>query len=214
MYDRPPPSPLSATTRTPARFIFLLLLLSPGTLALADEITDRIANARAQYEAGELRAAMRTLQFAIAGIQEKVDRTLLSLLPAPLPGWQADEAVSETAGFAALVAGTNLTRRYLRDDGALVEISILADSPMLPMMTLVLTNPLLVALDPDTRVYSDAGQPGTIEHEPGSDRWRISLLVADRILLQVEGSGLSDEAAVEAYLRAVDLDAVRRAFGA
>jgi hypothetical protein len=53
-----------------------------------------------------------------------------------------------------------------------------------------------------------------IEHEKDSDRWEISLLVANKILVKVNGSGLKDKTDAEAYLKAIDLDAVRQAFGA
>jgi hypothetical protein len=53
-----------------------------------------------------------------------------------------------------------------------------------------------------------------IDHEKDGDRGEISLLVANKVLVKVDGSGLKDKAGVETYLKAIDLDAVRRAFGA
>jgi hypothetical protein len=53
-----------------------------------------------------------------------------------------------------------------------------------------------------------------IDHEKDGDRWEISLLAANKVLVKINGSGLKDNAGVEAYLKAIDLDAVRKAFGA
>jgi hypothetical protein len=67
---------------------------------------------------------------------------------------------------------------------------------------------------PSTKIYTYRGQRGMIDHEKDGDRWEISLLVANKILVEVDGSGLKDKAGVEACRKAIDLDAVRRAFGA
>jgi hypothetical protein len=192
----------------------MTLSLSLAAPASADEITDQVDAAVKEYEAGELRKAVQTLQFAVASIQEKINLELLKLLPEPLEDWQADEPQAQSAGMAAMIAGTNLTRRYFRDDGSEVEVSIMADSPLMPMMTMMLSNPMMMQTNPGTRVYSHDGQRGMIQHEKDSDRWEISLLVANKILVKVDGSGLKDQESVEAYLKAIDLDAVQKAFGA
>ena len=194
--------------------LIAVMALAVAAPAGADEITDQLDSARTDYESGELRKALQSLQFAIAGIQEKVNLNLLKLLPEPQEGWQADEPQAQSAGMAAMFAGTNLSRRYFRDDGAEVEVSIVADSPLMPMMTMMLSNPMMIQTSPDTRIYTHAGQRGTVKHEKDSDSWEISLLVANKILVRVDGSGLKDKESVDAYLDAIDLDAVQKAFGA
>ena len=79
---------------------------------------------------------------------------------------------------------------------------------------MMLSNPLMMHTSPSTKIYTYKGQRGMIEHDEDSDRWEISLLVANKILVQVNGSGLKYKASVEAYLEAIDLDAIRQAFGA
>ena len=176
--------------------------------ASADEITDQLNTARKAYESGELRSAVQTLQFAVASIQEKINLSLLELLPEPLDGWNADEPQAQSGGMAAMIAGTNLSRRYYRDDGAEVDISITADSPLLSMMTMMLSNPMLMQTDPGTRVYTHGGQRGMIKHEKDSDVWEISLMVGGKIMIQVTGRGIKDQQDVEAYLEAIDLAAI------
>jgi hypothetical protein len=180
--------------------------------ACADEITDQLDAARNSYSEGELRAAVQTLQFAIAGIQEKINLSLLKLLPEPLEGWTADEPEAASAGMAAMIAGTNLSRRYRRDDGAEIEVSITADSPFLGMMTMMLSNPMLMQADADTRIYTHAGRRGMIKQEKGSDTMEISLMGNGNVLIQVSGTGVKDKSEVEAYLEAIDLEAVEKAF--
>lgn len=189
------------------------LALSLGAPANADEITEQLESARAEYDSGEMRKAVQTLQFAVASIQEKINLDLLKLLPEPLANWQADDPQTQSAGMAAVIAGTNLSRHYFRGDGAEVDISILADSPLMPMMTMLLSNPMMMQTNPNSKIYTHAGQRGMIEHEKGSDKWEISLLVANKILIKVDGSGLENQDSVGAYLEAIDLDAVQKAFG-
>lgn len=195
------------------RFAVLLALALTCAPAAADEISDQIEAGRKAYETGELRSAVQTLQFAIAGIQEKINLSLVELLPPPLEGWTADEPEAQTGGVAALITGTNLSRRYHREDGAEVEITITADSPLLSMMGMMLANPMLMQSSPGTRTFSHAGHRGMVQHEVDARRWEISLMVGANILVQVTGSGLDDRQTVEDYLNAIDLPAVQRAFG-
>jgi hypothetical protein len=177
----------------------------------ADEITDQIEAARESYEGGELRAAIQGLQFAVAGIQEKVNLSLLQLLPEPLEGWKAEEPQATSSGMAAMITGTNLTRHYYRDDGADLDITITADSPFLSMMTMMLSNPMMLQTDPANRVYTHAGRRGMIKHDKDADTWEVSLMGKNNVLIQVSGSR-TDKETVEAYVKAMDLDAIEKAF--
>lgn len=187
-----------------------LLCASP---AGADEVTDQIDSARGAYSQGDLRQAVQGLQDAIVRIQEKLQGNYGALMPEPLAGWRAEAAESQTLGMAMLGGGTQVSRRYLKEDtGESVQVQIMADSPFLPMMAMVLSNPMMIQSDPSTKLYRHGAYRGTLKHEAGSDQWEISLLVANRILVQVEGQGLKGPEAVEGYLKAIDLQAVEKAF--
>lgn len=178
----------------------------------ADDVTDQLDSAREAYESGDLRSAVQTLQFAVAGIQEKINLDLLKLLPEPLEGWRADEPEAQSAGMAAMIAGTSLSRRYFQDAAAEVKVSITADSPLLSMMTMMISSPMMMQADPGARVYSLGAHRGMIKHEQGTNDWEINLMVDGKILLQVSGRGVKGKETVEAYLKAIDLAAVQQAF--
>jgi len=180
-------------------------------LARADEVTDQLETARKAYEAGQLRSAIQALDFATASIRERISDQLLKLLPEPLSGWEAEAAESEAGGIAAMVAGTIISRTYRRPDGAEVELRLMADSPMMGMMTMMMQTPLLMQSSNEVRVYTNRGHRGMIQHEDGSNDWEISLMVGNRIVVQAKGSGLADQKPAEAYLNAIDLDAVQKA---
>lgn len=187
----------------------ILALLAPS--AQADEVTDQLAAAGTAYTAGELRSAIQALNFASAKIQEQINDRLLKLLPEPLTGWEADAPESEAGGVAAMVVGTMLSRTYHRPDGAEVELRLMADSPMLGMMTMMMQTPFLMQASNEMRVYTNRGHQGMIQHEDGSDSWEISLMIGSRILIQAKGSGIADQQEVQAYLDAIDLTAVEQA---
>lgn len=197
----------------PIQPIVLAATLALAQPALGDEVTDQLDAARKAYESGELRSAVDTLNFAVAKIKEQLTGRLLQLLPEPLPGWQADPAQSESAGIAAMITGTNLSRRYYRADGAEVTLSLMADSPLLPMLTMFLSSPFMLQADPGTKPYSLKGQRGLLKHNPDSTEYEASLMVGNRILVQGKGTGLADEMAVQQYLEALDLEAIQKAFG-
>ena len=188
-----------------------LLSLAPPVSLRADAVGDQIQAAAQAYEAGEFRKAIQTLQFATAAIREKINQSLLQLLPEPLAGWEA-EAPEATAsgGITTMILGTHLSRRYYRD-GAAVEISITADSPLLSMMSMMLSNPIFLQSDPDTQLYTWQGYPGLRKRVRESKSWEISLLLKNRILIQVSGTN-ADQKTLEAYLKALDFAAIARAF--
>ena len=189
----------------------LAVALAAGA-AQADEITDQLDAARGAYESGDLRGAVDTLNFAVAAIQEQITQGLLKLLPEPIAGWQADPAESESGGLASMITGTNLSRRYFRDDGGEVTLRLMANSPMLPMLTMFLSSPFMMQADPTTKPYSVKGQRGMIKQ--GTDgSVEATLMVGNTILVQAEGSATAGQEAVQAYLEALDLDAIARAFG-
>jgi hypothetical protein len=179
--------------------------------ANADQVTDQIAAGLRAYEAGEARVAMQALQFAAAEIETQLRQRQLLLLPEPLPGWSAEDAVSESGGLAAMIAGTNLSRGYRNDTtGASVRITITADSPLLAMMGMMMASPMLMQANPGSSPFLHGSYRGMIEqNEDGTTK--LSLMVGTRILVQIEGEGGADRQALEAYLQALDLPNLEKA---
>jgi hypothetical protein len=186
------------------------LVLAVDTTA-ADEVTDQLDAAKASYEAGELRAAAETLSAAVETIRAQITAGLLTLFPPPLEGWTADEAQSQSGGLASMLTGTQLSRRYVREDGAEVNLSLMADSPMMPMLTMAISVPFMMQANEDLKTYSLKGERGMMEHTPGSQTYKVTLMVGSRLLVQGEGSGLADPGPMEQYLQALDLVAIQNA---
>jgi hypothetical protein len=181
------------------------------SLVGAGEISEQLEAGKKLYEAGELRKSVETLNFAVAKIQEQITAALLKLFPGPLEGWSADDAQAQSGGIAAMLTGTNLSRRYVREDGAEITLSLMADSPMMPMLTMAISMPFMMQANQDLKTFSLKGERGMIEHAAGSKDYKVTVMVGSRLLVQAEGSGLEDVAPVEQYLEALDLDAIQRA---
>lgn len=181
------------------------------TSAAADEVTDQLDTAKQLYESGELRKSIETLNFAVAKIQEQVTAGLLQLFPEPLDGWSADEAESQSGGIAAMITGTTLSRRYVRDDGVEVTLTLMADSPMMPMLTMAISMPFMMQSNQDLKTYSLNGERGMMEHAANSQTYKATVMVGSRLLVQGEGTGLDDAGPLEQYLQALDLDAIQKA---
>lgn len=192
--------------------VFAVIAGLSGGSALADEVHEQLAAARAAYDKGELRGAVQALQFAVTKIQEQMTAKLRQLLPEPLPGWRADEPQSQTAGILTALTGTNLSRRYYNeDDGAEVELGIMADSPMMGMLTMMFASPFLMQASPGTSAFTQQGYRGLLEHAQDSDEWEAKVMVGSRTFLQLTGRGLADKAPLQAYLDALDLQAIEKA---
>jgi hypothetical protein len=179
--------------------------------AAADTVTDQLDAARNAYAAGDYQGAVDALNFTIAALQQKITQSQLQIFPAPLAGWQADPAQSEAAGLASMITGTTLSRRYFRPDGAEVTLRLMANSPLLPVLTMFLSSPFMMQADPNTQAYSVQGQRGMIKQtEHGGVE--ATLMVGNNILVQAEGSAAAGQQAVQDYLGALDMTTVTKAF--
>lgn len=76
-----------------ARMMLAAAVVSDGPAAAfaADDILDAIEAGRKAYQAGDLATAKQQLDTASQLVGQKNAETFVSLLPAPLPGWTAEE---------------------------------------------------------------------------------------------------------------------------
>jgi len=187
-------------------------LLSVSVPTVADEVTDQIGVAQQAYEAGNLGQAVDELQYAVAQIQEKLKADYVKLLPEPLAGWTADEAVAQSGGMAALAGGSMMSRDYRKDSGESVSLQIMSGGAMTQAFQMMLSNPMFMQMDPSAKMYRLKGNRGLLKHESGTKSWEISLMLRNGTMIQASGEGLADKGPVEAYLKAIDLKAVEEAF--
>jgi hypothetical protein len=184
----------------------LLALTALAPVAAADEITDQIASAREAYEQKDYTAAIDDLNFAIAQIQEVINSQNATLLPEPLEGWSASEVENASGAMTMIGGGTNMTRTYQRDDER-VEINLIANSPWVMGMMQMLSNPMLMAGNPNVKTYRHNRIKGMKETSEGEVA--VTLAVAGQIVVKVTGRNLATEATIEQYLDAMDFDRIQ-----
>jgi len=165
--------------RSHTLMLALLCALMATSPAWADDISDEINRARKLYDQGKLSEAKESLELAAQLIAEKKAVALGAVLPAAPDGWQG-EKVESTMGTAGLFGGVSASRRY-RKNGAQCTISVVGDSPLLAMVSSVISNPAIASVT-GSRMRRIAGQRALIT--PDGD---VQVLSSNSYLVTVSG---------------------------
>lgn len=182
----------------------VVLMVSIGG-AMADAVEDQIGMGLEAYQAKDYKVAIDELNYAVAQIQEKLNAANNTLLPDAPDGWSASEVENASAGMAMMGGGAHMSRSYQRGE-QLVEISIMAGSPMITGGLAMINNPMLLASDPSIKPYRYKRNKGMKQTSDGAIE--VTLAVAGQIMVQLSGSGV-DDATLEKFLDAMDFDAIQ-----
>ena len=74
--------------------VAIAFLLSTAACIWADEIEEEIKTGLSSYQAGEYTKSISSLEFAVQQIRQLKAEKIELLFPAPLAGWNAEEAES------------------------------------------------------------------------------------------------------------------------
>jgi hypothetical protein len=183
-------------------FVIISLFVLATSPATAADITPRLDAAKSFYQKGDLAKAAHELEAALSDIQDRLGRTLSALMPAPLAGWQADEAEYEALGGSS-GGGLSVTRAYSKETGTL-NASIILDNPAVN-----------AALEPQQSVKTvKVGAESAILRWDNTARsGDISIVLGKRVLLQIEGDDLSNSDALIEAAKGFDFAAIRKAVG-
>ena len=193
-------------------YLFVACSASCSFGASADPVLDQIDAARRAYAAGDANVAVESLNVAIAQIRQQQTEQQLKLFPEPLAGWSADQASAQSSGLAAALTGKMLSRTYTNDaTGAEVVMTISANSPFLGFVSGIMQMPLLMQAGEGLGAYVHEGYRGLLEPQDDGSA-KLSLIIGNSVLLQLEGSRGADAQTLEAYLAATDLEALEKAF--
>ena len=172
------------------------VLVALALPAAADEILDAIDVARKAYQAGDMANAKQSLDVASQLIAQKNAEAFTALLPAPLPGWQAEKAQASAVGMAMFGGASAASRRYSNAKGENVDVSITGDSALIMQFGPILNNPAMAgAMGKLVRIGDQRG----IQTNEGD----VMMLVAGKFLVHVQGS--ADAATKLGYAQAVDI---------
>ena len=166
-----------------------------------DDVVNSINEGMEFYKNGEFAEATSSLNYAVQLIQQKKGESLSGLLPEPLDGWAAEEAQSQAAGAAMFGGGVTAERSYSKDNSR-ISIQIVTDSPMLQGVMMMFSNPMFATAD-GGKMVRIGRQKAIVKFTPEDESGDLQMVVNNRFLVTVEGSGVSHDDLVN-YAKAID----------
>lgn len=171
----------------------------------ADEVTDLLDESIKFYNEGAYTETTENLNYVLQLIKQKKGGALSGLLPEPLDGWTAEDAESQAAGSGMFGGGVSASRSYKKGD-ANVNISIMSDSPVLQGMMMMFSNPMFAGAD-GGKLERINRQKAIVKYNKPDQSGEITLAIASRFLVQIEGSNLPKGKGLEvlrSYAKGID----------
>jgi hypothetical protein len=181
-----------------------------STPVWADKITDQINDGLKAYEEKDYKAAIDELKFVTAQLQKLEAAENQKLLPPALEGWtlkKIDNSSNQMV-MSMMGGGASMKASY-RKKQERVDIEIVANSPILAMMRMMMNNPAMMAGKADTEPYRYKRIKGM--KKTGKTETEITLSIAGQIMLKITGKKLKDAAVLEQYLDAMDMKKLKAA---
>ena len=180
-----------------------LIQLSP---AYADDVLDTAEEAINLYKAGKYSEAAGNFEYAGQLARKKRSGELSDYLPKALNGWKAEEVETQAMG-AAMFGGLTSTERTYTKGNSSVTVNIMADSPMIQGVIMMLQNPMMAAAQGE--LVKVGGRKALIEYDASNQSGQVQLVAANQYLIQVSGSDATKED-ILAYASGVDYDGLEK----
>ena len=186
--------------------VLALAAFMAGAPLAADKITEQIGAVKEAYADKDYKGALDELEYLKVELQKLKRAEDLKLLPEPLEGWEKNINEDKNAGMMALMGGgsapTTISADYTKD-AQTVTVSIMANSPLINIMGMMINNPAMMASKPGTEPYRYKRLKGMKKIE--GDTEEITLLIAGQILVSVKGPYNKERDIVETYLKRIDI---------
>lgn len=179
------------------------------TLLNADDIEDQIQAGLKAYQDKDYKIAVDEIKYALAGLEKLALNDNQKLLPPALDGWsmQVDDGTVQSA-MSMMGGGTSIGANYTRTNES-IHIQIIANSPMIAMVGMMINNPMMASVDENTKPYRYKRIKGVKKTE--GNNTEITLLLVGQIMVRVTGENLQDTAVLEQYLDKIDMNALKEA---
>lgn len=183
-----------------------IFLLIGQNCAWADEVEEEINSALDAYRQGDYSVAISSLDFAAQQIRQIKAGQTEKIFPDPLPGWRAESPESSAMGGAFMGGMITTSRRYTKASSS-VQIEMISDSPMIGMMSGMLSNPMFTGA-PGTRVIRINGKKGLLQWDNDEQRGELSILIDNNAMIKISGEDCEKDD-VMAYADAIDYDKIQ-----
>jgi tetratricopeptide (TPR) repeat protein len=180
---------------------FSIACFAFSTAAFADDVTEYINEALQYYKDGDYSDAVDSLNYAEQLIQQKKSAGLEAFLPEPIKGWTAETATSQAAGSAMLGGGISAERNYKKGNSS-IKIQIMADSPMLQGVMMMMSNPMFATAD-GGKLERIEKQKAIIKFDPNTKDGELQIVVANRFMVSIDGQDISKKD-LKDYAKAID----------
>lgn len=187
--------------RTPLALIATAIFVFTPVIASADEVTEAISEGLSHYKKGDLSSAASQLDYAATLVRQQKAKTITAVFPAPLGGWTADDASSESAGAMMMGGGITANRAYYKGDDQSLTIELIMDSAIIQSMIPMLSNPSMIAMS-GGKLKKIQGLNAMIKQDNGEIE--VVLITKSSAMITLKGDGASEED-VMAYAKAMDL---------
>lgn len=188
----------------PCHLVLGLLMAALSVAAAhADPVSDDIDRAAAAWSAHDAVATLSALQDAAAVLRQARADALKALLPVAPPGWTADPAETTAVSADMLGGGTSAARVY-HNGAEQVQVQITTDSPMLQKMAELISSPL--ATSAGIKTVTIDGQSVSYTETDNS----YMALVADKIIVKVDGNKETPEPSLRSFVASIDFDAAKQ----
>ena len=181
----------------------IIVAILPCTICSADEIIDSINESIDYYNNGEYASSAGTLEYATQLIRQKSADALSEYLPAPIDGWSALDATSQTIS-SALLGGAVFVEKQYNAPYKTATIKIVAHSPMIQSVMMMLTNPLFAAAS-GVKIERISGQKAVVRYSPVNMNGEINIVAANKFLITVRGSGVQKKDLLD-YANLIDYE--------
>lgn len=172
--------------------------------ARADPVSDRINDAMAAYKRADLPAAIAALDAAATQLRQRRADALVPLLPRPPAGWTADPGETSALNAQMLGGGTSATGVYHNGDQK-VTVQLTTDAPMLRDLAALVNGPLSAS----TGIRSETIGGHAVAYTDSDNGYMA--LVANKVIVKVEGDRDVPQPVLRTFVAAIDFDAVRDA---
>jgi len=172
-----------------AGWMRMLAVALPAALvavpAVADDVPGRLEAARTFYAKGDLPRTARELEAALTQLHQRLGKSLAETLPPALAGWQAEQP--EIQGLAQAGGGLSVSRAYAKGDSSL-NATLILDSPAVEAAVALFASPVARA---GTRRVKVGADDALLRFDASTHAGEITLVVGNRVLLEIEGDNLS-----------------------
>jgi hypothetical protein len=185
----------------------LLFALVPASELLADEVTNQLDAARANYAKGDQLHALVALQGAVAQLSQRLTNQFSKLMPPAPRGWDSDSQEAQSLDGAG--GGLGVTQAYSKGDATL-NVSLVVDNPAVGASAAMIQGASSQPARPGWTRLKLGADEALLRFDPAARSGEVMVVVGERVLLQVEANEISKDDVLLDMAKSWNTAAVRK----